>query len=539
MTTPNNTVAGLADRLLAVAERLDPTGTKPLSGDALRTFAQITTEVRAIAAALASPAPSAGVVDALVSELWSVTQRREYATPGERKRAIRTAITTILSDYSALQHPAAPSVSPAVEGGLPELPATRFWADSMRLDQPGCLSEYPAEIFATLNCVRTIQYDQPLYTADQMRAYGEQCRLATAEQPGSAVQGEAISVYATLRSIRYNATHGSQDRPMHVRLSLIADEANKAIAAIEATTPPPAPAAEQAPDPFPWLRELVAEWERAGHDEFAARLQARLDAITGDDIRSAVLARQRDNLRLAREGESQPEARGVEDSLLVLSNDISSVYGNTSHALAEHLWRLGYRKAATPNPVRADDFHDILYDAKIVLHLRPDDEHTPAVPLVVGMTTGPDDGLTIYLHAQDGDTPINLVAEQPEVLVQAATIIQRVVDELREEEHERRQEDRNAGVFADTEMADQLATWANQLVLAKYRFAEAAPAAPGAGVGVDEDAVERAAMELYERNEGHLRHADWGTTPNQAQYRSDARAALQAALAGKAQEESK
>lgn len=125
MTIPNNTVAGLAEKLLPCpfcgAENVALWHANnqwragcAACGASTGPDRNNRTKDAAIAAwnRRASPAPSAGVVDALVSELWSVIQRREYATPGERKRAIRTAITTILSDYSALQHPAAPSALP-------------------------------------------------------------------------------------------------------------------------------------------------------------------------------------------------------------------------------------------------------------------------------------------------------------------------------------------------------------------------------------------------------------------------------------------
>lgn len=60
--TPNTPadVASLPARLLAVAERLDPANTKPLSGDNLRTFAQVVAELRDIAAAL-TPAGEGGL----------------------------------------------------------------------------------------------------------------------------------------------------------------------------------------------------------------------------------------------------------------------------------------------------------------------------------------------------------------------------------------------------------------------------------------------------------------------------------------------
>lgn len=76
--------------------------------------------------------------------------------------------------------------------------------------------------------------------------------------------------------------------------------------------------------------------------------------------------------------------------------------------------------------------------------------------------------------------------EQPGSAVQgeAATIIQRVVDELREEAHERLQEDRGAGVLADPDTATMLQAWGNQLILAKWRLAETTPPpAPAAEQG--------------------------------------------------------
>lgn len=52
--------------------------------------------------------------------------------------------------------------------------------------------------------------------------------------------GGETGAYTALRSILYNAENGSQDRPLHVRLQLIAEDARRAIAACEAA-PPSAP----------------------------------------------------------------------------------------------------------------------------------------------------------------------------------------------------------------------------------------------------------------------------------------------------------
>lgn len=67
------------------------------------------------------------------------------------------------------------------------------------------------------------------YTADQMRAYGEQCRLATTEQPGSAVQGEVVA-YRLWNGNGWD--YSQRPFPGYAAQPLY-------------TTPPPAPAAEQ------------------------------------------------------------------------------------------------------------------------------------------------------------------------------------------------------------------------------------------------------------------------------------------------------
>ena len=71
------------------------------------------------------------------------------------------------------------------------------------------------------------------YTADQMRAYALASRPADTGERGAVT--EAVGhVYAALRSIRYNANNGHQDRPARIRLRMIADEAEKAINKMDA-----------------------------------------------------------------------------------------------------------------------------------------------------------------------------------------------------------------------------------------------------------------------------------------------------------------
>jgi hypothetical protein len=71
--------------------------------------------------------------------------------------------------------------------------------------------------------------------------------LDAATPPEGAAQGREDAVnarmYQALRSIRYNANFGHQDRPLHVRMGLIAAEAEQAIATADAalaTQPTPA-----------------------------------------------------------------------------------------------------------------------------------------------------------------------------------------------------------------------------------------------------------------------------------------------------------
>lgn len=68
---------------------------------------------------------------------------------------------------------------------------------------------------------------------------------APAQEPGALGQTPGFSrMYMALRSIRYHANHGHQDRPPHERLRLIAKDADEALAAVALATPPAAPRGE-------------------------------------------------------------------------------------------------------------------------------------------------------------------------------------------------------------------------------------------------------------------------------------------------------
>lgn len=60
-----------------------------------------------------------------------------------------------------------------------------------------------------------------------------------------------------------------------------------------------------------------------------------------------------------------------------------------------------------PTP-QADDFHDILYGAKITLILNAGDDASGEVPLTVGATTGTESDLTILCHAEKDGKPVTL-----------------------------------------------------------------------------------------------------------------------------------
>jgi hypothetical protein len=74
-----------------------------------------------------------------------------------------------------------------------------------------------------------------------------------------------------------------------------------------------------------------------------------------------------------------------------------------------------------------DDFHDTLYSARCVLHLDLDNDAKTGneIELSVGMTAGPDDALTIYLHAKD---EIKLAVASPESAPRPSAALVGLVD---------------------------------------------------------------------------------------------------------------
>lgn len=98
------------------------------------------------------------------------------ATRGTMDRC-RRAWDDALHDFRKAEIRALES-TPAQGVELPDLPGTRFWADSVALEQPGVFFPHASEIFARLKCSKSVQYDQPLFTDEQMRAYGQACASA-------------------------------------------------------------------------------------------------------------------------------------------------------------------------------------------------------------------------------------------------------------------------------------------------------------------------------------------------------------------------
>ena len=116
------------------------------------------------------------------------------------------------------------------------------------------------------------EIDEPtMHRGQAKRECAEQLRTAIDEleselhAPDTAVKALVAKLYATLRSIRYHAEHGHQDRPLHERLRLIGEEANKALEAALAASK--AEAAEMVPvfDGYSlprWLLESAVRIER-------------------------------------------------------------------------------------------------------------------------------------------------------------------------------------------------------------------------------------------------------------------------------------
>lgn len=96
-----------------------------------------------------------------------------------------------------------------------------------------------------------------LYTADQMREYGASFAALSRPQDG---------VYGLLRSIRYNAEHGSQDRPPHERLRLIARDVNEALTRCESQLSATPTAGQGGDDlPFATTQMVVRALTQLGH----------------------------------------------------------------------------------------------------------------------------------------------------------------------------------------------------------------------------------------------------------------------------------
>ena len=226
--------------------------------------------VRGIIALLRQPEPDNG---------------EKYTEFDEGYDQASSEIATMLE--AALQHSAAPSVSPAVEGGLPTL-AERLErvVEAMRKDDEAVVW-WITEVADVAAMIR---------------------RLATAEQPGSAVQGEAVGFLLDGRDSTgepWEALPGMH--PMHeLHHYECRPQTFRVRAFLYATTPPPAPAAEQAqPEArgverfVATIRSLARDWKvrEPGDDDarhmrslgFAAMLDSALenfDRATPNPVRA-------------------------------------------------------------------------------------------------------------------------------------------------------------------------------------------------------------------------------------------------------------
>ena len=133
--------------------------------------------------------------------------------------------------------------STAIVGIIPnkvaQKPATLEWFNENYDEVPLCLASRQPETTAVTLCRKHGMYAKKGCAdcdADiDMLTRIEPPDIASPAQPSG-------NVYALLRSIRYNADNGSQDRPVHERLRLISADANRALAEMEAElTAAPAP----------------------------------------------------------------------------------------------------------------------------------------------------------------------------------------------------------------------------------------------------------------------------------------------------------
>jgi hypothetical protein len=126
MTTPNNTVAGLAEKLVDVASRVEALLTAWGDSDERESRDKIADELRALAA-LASPAPSPPVG---WRERLETLSKQYPLTSG-----VGAGIDRAIRELDAIsQHPAAPSVSPAYDRELiAEMLGELFYDDGEKL----------------------------------------------------------------------------------------------------------------------------------------------------------------------------------------------------------------------------------------------------------------------------------------------------------------------------------------------------------------------------------------------------------------------
>lgn len=306
--TPNNTVAGLAEKLQSVIGEMNAAADHAQAHGGNLSW-RYPREWATTLSTIASPAPSAGVGVGVIGDAIRHLSKWLDLNDCECEaghQCGRPEVQRTRDQLRALQHPAAPSVSPCV--GATTGDAYETWCPgcgiTISVPSPSVSPAYDRELIARMldhNCnvtgffsrdaiaeqarllreagnaeaasIRTVnrspsvagdagelpelpkitRYDvvgdiaYPIHEAEfgslvdyddhaaAMRAYGEQCRrLATAEQPDSAVQGEALD-YTDIANRAQEITGRS----------IYPSTAKAVLEAAGVTTPPPAPAAEQ------------------------------------------------------------------------------------------------------------------------------------------------------------------------------------------------------------------------------------------------------------------------------------------------------
>jgi hypothetical protein len=316
MTTPNNTVAGLPEKW------------RGENGDYPESKQDCAAELEA---ALASPATSAGVVDDAMEALrWYAEQAelcRKLGRDGDAGRQALDADGGKRARAALSQHPAAPSVSPAVEGGLPELPPAK----------------YPLTHIGS--CIVDI------YTANQMRAYGEQCRLATPERPGLDFEPDDHHSVADMANVGYALMEAIRRlRPGYVwsvsPAEIVGDLLNELDESEQLGSAGEAVAYTECTRDCDCVGYCKAGLEKPVHTPAAEQGDKRIrEAWDGGRILQRAL------------DHAQPEARGVEGMVAEMRNfaDVADrcqlTEGNAPAAI--RVWA-DQLERATPNPVRAE-----------------------------------------------------------------------------------------------------------------------------------------------------------------------------------------